>query len=114
MRHILVGAAAVCTIFAGVQANAQTIEIEQAAKLGEVNFQRCVACHLVDGSGIPGAFPKLKGRLASIVQLDGGRDYLTMVVSSGLTGPITVAGSQYMGVMPAQSYGLMTSKLPPY
>jgi hypothetical protein len=66
------------------------------------SFQRCAACHLATGEGIPGAFPPLKGRVANIATSSQGRIYLVAVVNSGLMGAITVAGTPYMGVMPAQ------------
>jgi hypothetical protein len=66
------------------------------------SYQRCAACHMATGEGIPGAFPPLKGRVASMASSAQGRTYLVAVVNSGLMGPITVAGTPYMGVMPAQ------------
>jgi mono/diheme cytochrome c family protein len=66
------------------------------------SYQRCAACHLPTGDGIPGAFPPLKGRIASIASSDAGRTYLVAVVQGGLMGSITVNGTPYMGVMPAQ------------
>jgi mono/diheme cytochrome c family protein len=66
------------------------------------SYQRCAACHMATGEGIPGAFPPLKGRVASMAASTEGRAYLVAVVNSGLMGPITVAGTPYMGVMPAQ------------
>lgn len=86
-------------------------DLAAAAIAGKESFKRCIACHLADGAGIPGAFPKLRGRLAQIVQMKGGRDYLTMVVTNGLTGTIIVQGKPFMGVMPAQSYGLDNKQL---
>jgi hypothetical protein len=38
--------------------------------------------------------------------LDGGRDYLIAVVSSGLMGPVTADGMNYSGVMPGQQGAL--------
>lgn len=90
---------------------ASEVSLASAAEGGEQHFQRCVACHLDDGAGIVGAFPPLKERLTNIVQLDGGRDYLTMVVNHGLMGKIQAAGQHYMGVMPAQGYGLTDQQL---
>lgn len=66
------------------------------------DYQRCTACHLPTGEGIPGAFPPLKGRVADIAASDEGRSYLVSVVNAGLMGSITVNGVPYMGVMPAQ------------
>jgi len=73
-----------------------------SAESGEAEYQRCSACHLASGEGIPGAFPPLKGRIASIAASDEGRAYLVSVVNAGLMGSITVNGIPYMGVMPAQ------------
>lgn len=69
---------------------------------GEAAYQRCAACHLPTGEGIPGAFPPLKGRVARIAASEEGRAYLVAVVNAGLMGSITVDGMPYMGVMPAQ------------
>lgn len=66
-------------------------------------YATCSACHLPDGAGIPGAFPRIRNRAAAIAQLDGGRDYLTIVASYGLMGSITVDAAQYFGVMPGNS-----------
>ncbi len=66
------------------------------------DYQRCAACHLPTGEGIPGAFPPLTGRVAKIAASDEGRSYLVSVVNAGLMGSITVNGVPYMGVMPAQ------------
>lgn len=74
---------------------------EDASSNGE-GYQRCAACHLPSGEGIPGAFPPLKNRVAKIASTDPGRAYLVAVVNSGLMGSITVDGIPYMGVMPAQ------------
>ena len=60
----------------------------------------CSACHLAGGEGIPGAFPPLKNRAAKMASLDGGREYLISVVSSGLMGMLDAEGATYMGVMP--------------
>jgi nitrite reductase (NO-forming) len=59
--------------------------------------QNCMACHQSEGQGIPGAFPPLAGS-----------DYLLSdpkrainVLLKGLSGPATVNGITYNGVMPA-------------
>ena len=88
--HLLVGAIAL------LAANAISSES------GTADYQRCAACHLPTGEGIPGAFPPLKGRVAKIAASDEGRSYLVSVVNAGLMGSITVDGISYMGVMPAQ------------
>lgn len=64
--------------------------------------QRCAACHLPDGAGVPGAFPPLAGRVDAIAADPSGRRYLVAVISKGLTGALDVDGTTYQGVMPAQ------------
>lgn len=76
--------------------------VSYGSETGADSYQRCAACHLPTGEGIPGAFPPLKGRIASIASSDTGRTYLVAVVQAGLMGSITVDGMPYMGVMPAQ------------
>lgn len=70
------------------------------------SFQRCAACHLATGEGVPGAFPPLKGRVAHIAASPEGRAYLIAVVNAGLMGSITIGGVPYLGVMPAQGPSL--------
>lgn len=69
---------------------------------GSADYQRCAACHLSSGLGVPGAFPPLINRVAKIAQSDEGRAYLVKVVNKGLMGVINVEGQMYMGVMPGQ------------
>ena len=71
-------------------------------------YTTCAACHLADGVGIPGAFPPINDRTAAMAGLDGGRDYLIMVVSFGLMGTIDAGGRQYMGIMPGNK-GMMSA-----
>jgi len=57
----------------------------------------CAACHQATGMGLPGAFPPLAGSewvLAS-------KDIPIQILLHGMSGPITVKGSLYAGVMPA-------------
>jgi mono/diheme cytochrome c family protein len=62
----------------------------------EVFAAHCAACHQVDGTGIPGAFPPLagsnwvNGRDATVVQ----------IVLRGVQGALTVNGVEYNGAMP--------------
>jgi putative membrane-bound dehydrogenase-like protein len=74
--------------------------LSTSAKRGkEVYKLTCVACHQPDGEGTPKVFPPLSGS-----------DWLTrnpkhaiMVVTHGLTGPVTVSGKKYNGAMPAHT-----------
>ena len=62
-------------------------------------YATCAACHLPDGAGVPGAFPRIRDRAAAIAALDGGREYLVTVVTYGLMGAIEVDGNAFYGIM---------------
>ncbi len=64
---------------------------------------RCAVCHGPEAAGIPGSFPSLHEQVVAFGKTPEGRDYLVMVVTTGLMGDIKVAGNSYRGVMPAQS-----------
>lgn len=70
---------------------------------GTIFATRCAVCHGPAAAGIPGTFPSLHEQIAAFAKLPAGRDYLVMVVSSGLMGELSVAGVHYNNVMPAQS-----------
>jgi nitrite reductase (NO-forming) len=81
---------------AGAPPRAQTTA-QRIERGGRFYTQNCAACHQPDGRGLPGAFPPLARS-----------DYLNAevrraigAVINGLSGPITVNGVQYNGVMPA-------------
>jgi mono/diheme cytochrome c family protein len=63
----------------------------------------CAVCHGPQAAGIPGSFPSLHEQVVAFAKMPQGRDYLVMVVTTGLMGGLTVAGVSYNGVMPAQS-----------
>jgi len=64
---------------------------------------RCAVCHGAQAAGIPGTFPSLHEQVVAFAKSAAGRDYMIMVVSSGLMGELKVAGVRYNNVMPAQS-----------
>lgn len=97
MRLVAVLFALLVAAFA--PASAQTAPADHGAKV----YQRCAACHLPNGQGVPGAFPALAGRLDGAAATDDGRAYLVMTISAGLMGEIEVDGKTYRGVMPAQA-----------
>ena len=71
---------------------------------GETVFAgRCAVCHGPEAAGIPGTFPSLHEQVVAFAKTPDGRDYLVMVVTTGLMGDLNVAGVSYKGVMPAQS-----------
>lgn len=61
--------------------------------------QHCAACHQADASGTVGLAPPLKG--AHWGKLGAQRGYLASVLVHGLSGPISVAGRNFVGSMPA-------------
>jgi mono/diheme cytochrome c family protein len=64
---------------------------------------RCAVCHGPQAAGIPGSFPSLHEQVVAFAKMPQGRDYLVMVVTTGLMGSLKVGGVAYNGVMPAQS-----------
>ena len=69
---------------------------------GAAIYKRCAACHLATGAGVPGAFPPLAADVRNLSQSAAGCRYLALVVIKGVSGPLTVDGKRYQGVMPAQ------------
>lgn len=73
-----------------------------AAPDGATVYKKCAACHLPTGAGVPGAFPPFGADFATLAKSSAGRRYMILGVIKGISGPITVAGKPYRGVMPAQ------------
>lgn len=73
-----------------------------AAPDGATVFTRCAACHTKTGAGVPGAYPPLNADFRTLAAKPAGRRYLALAVIRGLSGPITVEGKPYRGMMPAQ------------
>lgn len=73
---------------------AATAQVDEEG--AEIYQQNCSTCHQPDGSGISGTFPPLAGNpnAADV-------DYVTSVILEGKSGPITVNGVAYDGVMAA-------------
>jgi len=68
---------------------------------GEAIFNaNCAACHQRTGQGLAGAFPPLAGS----DYLAGDRKQVLSAALFGLSGPITVNGQDYNGVMPSMGY----------
>jgi mono/diheme cytochrome c family protein len=68
-----------------------------------VYADRCAVCHGLQAAGIPGSFPSLHEQVLAFAKIPQGRDYLVMVVTTGLMGNLKLGGVNYNGVMPAQS-----------
>lgn len=65
------------------------------------DYARCAACHLDDGTGVPGMFPPLAGHVERFFPSPEGRAYLSRLVAGGASGTVRIAGVRYAGVMPA-------------
>lgn len=63
-----------------------------------VYVQICSPCHQTHGGGVPGAFPPLAGAGSFY----GSPEKQAGIIINGLSGPITVLGTAYDGVMPPQ------------
>jgi mono/diheme cytochrome c family protein len=70
---------------------------------GSVFANHCAVCHGPDAAGIPGSFPSLHEQIVGFAKTPMGREYLVMVVTTGLVGELNVGGTTYHGVMPPQS-----------
>lgn len=90
---------AIFALVASSASAAETAAHDHGAKV----YQRCAACHLPNGQGVPGAFPALAGRLASAAATEAGRGYLVMAVAGGVMGEIDLDGKKIRGFMPAQA-----------
>ena len=76
-------------------------QIAETLASGEAVFNaNCAACHQPTGLGLAGAFPPLAGS----EYLDGDRKQVLSAALFGLSGPITVNGQEYNGVMPSMGY----------
>lgn len=64
----------------------------------QVYMQNCFACHLPNGEGLPGVFPPLAK--ADYMMAD--RERTIRIILKGMSGPVTVNGVEYNGVMPPQ------------
>jgi nitrite reductase (NO-forming)/hydroxylamine reductase len=73
---------------------------EVMARGESVYLGNCAACHQQAGQGLPGAFPPL----AQSDFLTGNRKEVMQAALFGLSGPITVNGVDYNGVMPSMGY----------
>lgn len=96
VRVLLLSAAATLLAATASGAAAQAVD-------GATVYRRCAACHTATGQGVPGAFPPLGADFRRLAATPEGRRYLVAVVTRGVSGPLTVDGKPYRGVMPAQS-----------
>ncbi|MGD8358863.1 MAG: cytochrome D1 domain-containing protein, partial [Lysobacterales bacterium] len=84
------------------EAEAASRTMEERMVAGEQLFStHCAACHQPNGQGLPGAFPPLAG---SDFLAEHGPGVAVDAILNGRSGPITVNGNDFNGVMPNLSY----------
>jgi mono/diheme cytochrome c family protein len=64
---------------------------------GKKLYATCATCHQTSGKGLPNVYPPL----AASEWVTGSEERLIRILLHGLNGPLTVAGKQYNGAMPA-------------
>jgi mono/diheme cytochrome c family protein len=67
---------------------------------GEQFYAQCAACHGGSGDGISGLAPPLAGSS----RVTGPPEWLARIILQGLTGPVTVQGETFDGVMPGHGH----------
>lgn len=83
-------------------ANAGPLDDAGRRNLGEKTYERiCAACHQAQGQGLPGTFPPLA---TSDYMANAKPEKLVDHLVHGLSGPLTVNGGQYNGVMPPMAF----------
>lgn len=80
---------------AGKQMDQPNLSLSPVSGQG-VYGRTCVTCHQATGRGQPGTFPPLTGS----EYVNGDKTRLIKLVLNGLTGPLTVNGQRYNGIMP--------------
>lgn len=84
---------------------------EQGSDAGKGVFGQCSACHMPSGEGVVGAFPPLRGRVASLAETENGRLYLASVLLNGMNGAIKVKDVSYNGFMLAYGHILSDQQI---
>jgi mono/diheme cytochrome c family protein len=65
-----------------------------------VYIKYCLACHQMDGSGVPGMYPPIQ----KTDWVSGDKNRLIKLVLNGIDGPIEVNGEEYNQAMPQHKF----------
>ena len=98
MKKTILAALAATAGLSGLAGNAHA-----AADGAQLFATHCAMCHQSTGSGVPGQFPPLKGRVNLIAATPEGKTYVMLVLLNGLAGSLKAGGTSYMGYMPSMS-----------
>jgi len=72
------------------------------ADTGEQSFtERCAPCHQPDGAGAAGLAPPLKDVLKPHLTSPAGKQYLSQILVSGMSGKIDTQDGPFIGLMPS-------------
>jgi mono/diheme cytochrome c family protein len=100
MRHGIFRASSAALLLSAALAPCNAAPLPAGAT---VFANHCAVCHGPEAAGIPGSFPSLHEQIVGFAKTPAGREYLVMVVTTGLIGELQVGGNTYHGVMPPQS-----------
>jgi mono/diheme cytochrome c family protein len=78
-----------------------------AADGAQIFASRCASCHQASGAGLAGVFPPLAG--SEWVNGDAGK--VADILLLGVSGPITVKGATFSGMMPAFGHQLSDAEI---
>lgn len=67
---------------------------------GEQFYSRCASCHGENGAGVAGLAPPLAGA----AWVTGPPEWLARIILQGMSGPVTVRGETFDGVMPGHGH----------
>ena len=98
MKKTILAVLAATAGLSGLAGNAHA-----AADGAQLFATHCAMCHQSTGSGVPGQFPPLKGRIHQIAATPEGKTYVIHVLLNGLAGSLKAGGMSYMGYMPSMA-----------
>jgi mono/diheme cytochrome c family protein len=109
--QIFAARAATCLALAtaglGLGANRASAQATTAEAGQKVYAQVCLGCHTEAGVGNPGVYPPLDGS----EWVNSTPERLVNILLHGLSGPVTVAGEEYNGLMPGWQASLKNSEI---
>jgi len=95
------------TVGLAVSSDRAAAQATDAAAGQKVYAQVCLGCHTEAGTGNPGVYPPLDGS----EWVNSAPERLLNILIHGLTGPVTVAGEEYTGLMPGWGASLKDAEI---